>query len=98
MVNRFGARRLFQQMHQFLISETGFDESQEMRVFDGAENCLKFFQHGVRLEGALWQKIFRGDFRFLDAQNIVHADLHFSLIQSRLAADADKIVLIESSR
>ena len=57
---------------------------------------MKFFQHAFRIEGAFRQKVFRRDLRFIDAQDILYTDLHFSLIERRLSAHADEIILIES--
>ena len=48
-------------------------------------------------DAAFRQKIFRGDFRFIHTNNILNPDLHFPLIERRLATYAYEIVFVKAA-
>ena len=81
-----------------LVGEKGFGEREQMGILHGAENHLKLLEHSVGIKGAFGQKILGGDFGFVHAHNVLHADLHFALIQRRLPAHAHEVVLVEPAR
>jgi hypothetical protein len=65
--------------------------------FNRAQNRLKLIQHRSGIEDALGQEVLCSNCLLIDANNVLHSDLHLALVQRGLATNPYKIVLFETA-